>query len=430
MNSVNRILVQKKQATQAIIVLGVFLFSAAITATTSASADSDHYIPAASEACAPAFESINPEKYSDIGEIESLSFVLRNNANPKSVSVQINSEKTPFTLQENKKGEFSGSIDVRNAKDGRQIVRLYADSNTPLKCSFREFIYVLYKNQKNNPHSFLLKNTDTTPPNAKENNTAITNKNPKISDTKYGNIYITFPTREAQIFPVQKEIQRISGTAPQGAQKIWVDFSDENGSTEHYSLQKFSQGDKTWNYFASAPYTNLSKGLNTYRVYAEFENGKFSEAKTVLLFVPTPDSTQPFPDTIGHWAEQSITFLRSKGIVHGRNIDVFAPDEAITKAESLKISTLSFAKEQKKYINGTFEDVKKEDWFAGYAQTAKEANIAETSEKNLMPNTPITPQKAEKIIQTASLKDLQKKISEQRKVSRAEFSDAVVKLMK
>ena len=386
------------------------------------------YVQSISSSCSPEFSDITPEKYSDIGEIETLSFSLSNNVNPDSVSVRINNKDLPFSLQKTEiSGKYSGIIDVSDAENGRQIVSLYAQSNDAIHCSFRDYIYVLYKN-KNSEFSEKNINNNATEPFLRLSTDEVSRQ--EIS----GNPHITFPSLDSTIFTISQDGQHISGTAPKGTKKIWVDFSDEQGNTEHYFLRKFNAGNTTWKYFASSRYNNLSRGLNTYRVYSEFENGTFSRAETIILFFPPKHSTDPFVDTIGHWGEKSITFLRSKGIVHGRvKNKLFFPDAPITKAETLKIATLSFNVKKQKFQKGDFVDVNATDWFADYASTAKKAELSGggyVSEKTLNPHVLATPRQAASLIVDATgRKNVFVEFSSS-EVTRAEFVQEVVKLMK
>lgn len=417
---------------------GAIFLSASVFSGTFASENSEisekrEYTQSVSSSCSPVFFNITPEKYSDIGEIETLKFSVKNNVNPDSVSVRINTSELDFLLDSapvsyTENQEFSGTIDVKNAPNGRQIVSLYAESNDAIHCSFREYIYVLYKNSEN---IHVPDNQYSTP--------EISRKNPEISLPVFSDdIVITFPVLDSQIFTIHDNTQKISGTSPKGAKKIWVDFSDEHGNTEHYFLRKFTSGNSTFEYFASTQYNNLSYGLNSYTIYAELENGEFSESETIILFYPEENYTKPFVDTIGHWAEDSITFLRSKGIVHGRNLtknqELFFPNSTITKAESLKIATLSFNVKKQKFEENTkdsFLDVNASDWFADYASTAKKAKLTMTEGKNLFPHANVTERDAVNLIHDASLVKMISAIGENRlKITRAEFSDEVVKLMR
>lgn len=415
------------------LVLPFYLFSAASAAEISDDTEDREYVQSVYSECSPQFSDITPEKYSDIGELETLSFTLSNNANPDSMSVKINEKQLPFSLRETAvAGIYSGSIDVSGAKDGRQIVSLYAQSNDAIRCSFRDYIYVLYKNYDPEFPGKIV-NTDTV---ASENihiidpleNTGLSTE--ELSREKFsGRAHITAPSLDSTIFTISQDGEYIEGTAPKGAKKIWIDFSDEEGNTEHYFLRKFSEGDTTWKYFASSRYKNLSRGLNTYRVYAEFENGEFSESETLILFFPPENSTDPFVDTIGHWAEDSVTFLRSKGIVHGRvKNELFVPDGLITKAESLKISTLSFNVKKQKFEKDDFLDVDASDWFADYASTAKNAELEQGDVLN--PHENIAVGEAEMLIENATGRNNVSVEFSSSEVTRAEFADQVVKLMK
>lgn len=81
-----------------------------------------------------------------------------------------------------------------------------------------------------------------------------------------------------------------------------------------------------------------------------------------------------FADIQGHWAKEEIEHLAKYGIVSGVDGN-FYPDEAITRAQFIKILILAFGLYDK---NATcfFSDVPKESWYYPYVASAKHLSLA------------------------------------------------------
>lgn len=82
--------------------------------------------------------------------------------------------------------------------------------------------------------------------------------------------------------------------------------------------------------------------------------------------------TEPFSDLSAHgWAKDSIYKLYSKGIVNGKADGVFAPNDAITRAEAVKMIILALS-ELSDGAKADFSDVAQDSWMAPFVATAKE----------------------------------------------------------
>ncbi|MDY3928126.1 MAG: S-layer homology domain-containing protein [Clostridia bacterium] len=107
-------------------------------------------------------------------------------------------------------------------------------------------------------------------------------------------------------------------------------------------------------------------------------------------FVPevSEKDKKRFEDVTSHWAESHINKLLDKNIIGGYSDGKFYPDRNVTRAEFVKmvvrILNLSVAE-----YDGSFKDVKAEDWYAGYIQAALDSNLISHDEV-FRPNSPIS----------------------------------------
>lgn len=74
----------------------------------------------------------------------------------------------------------------------------------------------------------------------------------------------------------------LAGTVPSGTEKVIVE-STVGGSTDSYTLSKFTSGQTTWSYNVSEQIGNLKPGDNVYRVYAVDGDGKKSDPAQVTI---------------------------------------------------------------------------------------------------------------------------------------------------
>ncbi|PKL36512.1 hypothetical protein CVV38_01240 [Candidatus Peregrinibacteria bacterium HGW-Peregrinibacteria-1] len=85
----------------------------------------------------------------------------------------------------------------------------------------------------------------------------------------------------------------------------------------------------------------------------------------------TDFSGSPFEDIRGHWAGTYVEELRAKGVVAGKSADSFAPEDAVTRAELLKMVLEAYGVDIETRDTSSFSDVSAQDWFIDYVETAK-----------------------------------------------------------
>ena len=114
-----------------------------------------------------------------------------------------------------------------------------------------------------------------------------------------------------------------------------------------------------------------------------------------------------FTDISGHWAESYINSIADLGIVSGKREGIFAPDDAITRAELTKIAVIAFNLEMDDATDTSFSDVGVSDWFAAYVKAAAQAGwvqgySTQTAAKVFKPNISINRAEALKILLEAA----------------------------
>lgn len=77
-----------------------------------------------------------------------------------------------------------------------------------------------------------------------------------------------------------------------------------------------------------------------------------------------------FADIDGCWAKNEITILSQKGILSGRDASHFAPDDAISREEFVKVVLLAFGLYDENAKEAGFTDVAPGDWYASYVASA------------------------------------------------------------
>ena len=113
-----------------------------------------------------------------------------------------------------------------------------------------------------------------------------------------------------------------------------------------------------------------------------------------------PDSTVAVPvfnDTKGHFAEQSIQLLASKGIISGYPDGSFAPQGKVTRAEFCKIAAVAFGITSDE--KAAFDDVSDGVWYEKYVSALAANGIINGYNNQFMPDSPITREDAAVIMQ-------------------------------
>lgn len=74
------------------------------------------------------------------------------------------------------------------------------------------------------------------------------------------------------------------------------------------------------------------------------------------------------------WAKNAIIGLTEKGVVNGKTIDTFAPDDIVTREEFAKILVMAFAKDAEP-AEVSFADVDRDEWYFEYLAKAVGAGL-------------------------------------------------------
>lgn len=94
-----------------------------------------------------------------------------------------------------------------------------------------------------------------------------------------------------------------------------------------------------------------------------------------------------FGDIADHWAKRDIEYMTNKGIVDGVSSAVFAPEEAITRAEFLALVIRTIGAEEAPY-DAAYADVDESAWYARVIQTGKNLGIIDPA---MTPNNEFKP---------------------------------------
>ncbi|MDR0405335.1 MAG: S-layer homology domain-containing protein, partial [Clostridiales bacterium] len=103
-----------------------------------------------------------------------------------------------------------------------------------------------------------------------------------------------------------------------------------------------------------------------------------------------------FTDIAGHWAQSDVTRLKELGIVSGVSATHFAPEDAISRSQLLAMLIRLDGGSVSDY-GGTFADVSREDWFAGYVQAGLERGIL-SEDALFRPQDGVTREEAAKLL--------------------------------
>ncbi len=100
-----------------------------------------------------------------------------------------------------------------------------------------------------------------------------------------------------------------------------------------------------------------------------------------------------FDDTSEHWAQSEILFARSYNLVNGVGENLYMPENAVTRAEFLAMAVRACNFNDVPYEEGTFSDVRADDWFAKNVMTAFKEGIIPSemvADGNFHPNQKLT----------------------------------------
>ncbi|HZD60511.1 MAG TPA: S-layer homology domain-containing protein, partial [Anaerolineae bacterium] len=137
---------------------------------------------------------------------------------------------------------------------------------------------------------------------------------------------------------------------------------------------------------------------------AVFDNAQiehsFHKGAYTLEFMPAATAT--FFDIEGHWAQEEIGGSATKGIVIGYPDGTFRPNNAVTRAEFIKVLMESLDVPQAATATPTFSDVRPGDWFFGYVEGAADASwITGYGNGTFRPNNLVSRQEAARVLVSA-----------------------------
>lgn len=92
----------------------------------------------------------------------------------------------------------------------------------------------------------------------------------------------------------------------------------------------------------------------------------------------TGTARKSFADLAGHWSRKDVELLASKLLVDGRNMQEYAPDSAVTRAEFAKLLAEGLGLDMKASVlpaQFPFRDVAASDWFSPYIAAAYESKL-------------------------------------------------------
>jgi pectate lyase/pectin methylesterase-like acyl-CoA thioesterase/fibronectin type 3 domain-containing protein len=93
------------------------------------------------------------------------------------------------------------------------------------------------------------------------------------------------------------------------------------------------------------------------------------------IFVLVQAAEKSFADLAGHWAAKDTEMLAAKGIIDGIADNRFAPEGVLTRAEIAALLVRAAGLDEKALSAGAMNDVRADDWYAGYVQAAVSAGL-------------------------------------------------------
>jgi hypothetical protein len=112
----------------------------------------------------------------------------------------------------------------------------------------------------------------------------------------------------------------------------------------------------------------------------EFVTGKIQDNKAVLVLehfskYVVVESNKTFTDIESHWSKLYVESMAAKNVVGGYDDGTFRPEGKVTRAEFAKMIVNSLELKLEKY-DGSFTDVKENDWHADYVATIVKLGVA------------------------------------------------------
>lgn len=142
-----------------------------------------------------------------------------------------------------------------------------------------------------------------------------------------------------------------------------TDGFDENGS---YSTSFADVGNALWyyRYIGFEESQNIIKGYpdGTFKPESGITRAEFANMITRFAKLSASNADVPFTDTNGHWASEQIAACYEAGYIKGDNVNVFRPDEFITRAEAVAIINRMLGRNDIKDFTNPFNDVTESHW--------------------------------------------------------------------
>lgn len=159
--------------------------------------------------------------------------------------------------------------------------------------------------------------------------------------------------------------------------------------------------------YIHGPYDGVGRAYDSTALYGSNVQPveSVSVEKSDITLVANNNAGGNLNDINGHWANDIIRLMNSKGIMKGTG-NGFAPDKPITRAEFIALLNRLFSFEPKTY-QGTFYDVNANDWFANDVATAYAAGIIDPNVYKggaLLPNQPMKREEMASFIAKAMIK--------------------------
>lgn len=150
-------------------------------------------------------------------------------------------------------------------------------------------------------------------------------------------------------------------------------LTDSDGNEVPIDVSVLSDENEKRNIFVSPTEELVSDKAYTLIVKSgvKANNGTILEKDMTITFTVNPSSESENPkdektfEDVNNgkdWAEKYIEALASKGIIHGKTKDIFAPNDSTTRVEFAVLLVRALDLKGSKY-DGRFKDVKGSEWF-------------------------------------------------------------------
>ncbi len=120
-----------------------------------------------------------------------------------------------------------------------------------------------------------------------------------------------------------------------------------------------------------------------------------------IVTVPVPGNDKTFSDIVTHKNRMEIEALAKRGIINGKTLETYCPEDTMTRAEFAALVTRSLGLFADK--TSVFTDVTSDDWYYSYVNTAYQFGIIKgISNTEFNPNGTVSRQEAAVMISRAA----------------------------